>query len=479
MAYSKGALLFDYLEAYLGQETVDRAIRNYYDEYRFRHPDPENLEQAFTKHTEKDLSPFFDDFLHTTGKIDMKLKKVGKVEEFRYGDRYKVMIENKGDIAAPVPLTVIRADSTKVEEQWVEGVEKVKVVQPPYHTGQVKEFATDGQERIPDINRRNDRYQGKGLFPKQGPLSINPLIGIDDGDKNELYLFPTLGANTNDGFMAGIGIHEQGVMAEPFSFALAPMYGFQSGTVTGLGAIGWNGYWDGSRVLDHMRISLHMKRFSERNYFGKTFPYTRIAPRMDLYYEKADPTSPHRHRTRIEAPFIAASSVENSLLEQMKHPSSFISLQQFWQYQDPLTPMEAEVRGIHSEKRGVTRLGARWEGAFRYNDDQKEISLRLFGGKFLNAEHRIPSYNFRMDGRSPSNDFLYEHYFMGRGSRKGFWSQQFARREGGFFIPTAYGSSNDWIASAGLKLDLPFPERPALSFYFNQGWAPKGRSEYL
>ncbi len=468
MAYSKGALLFDHLEQYLGQETVDRAIRAYYSEWRFRHPEEEDLERAFTQRTEKDLSPFFEGFLHSTGKIDMRLKKVEKGGEFRYGDRYRVTVENEGDIAAPVPLTVIQED-TMVEEKWIEGLEDERKIELPYHTGQVKAFGIDGKERVPEIDRRNDRYNNRSLFPRQGGLEIDPFFGIDDPNKNGLYLFPSLGWNRNDGFMAGLGIHERGLMAEPFSFALAPMYGFKSKEITGLGAIGWNGWWDESPILDHMRIGLQLKRFSDRSFIDHRFTYTRITPRLELWYEKGEARSPHRHRTVLETPFIATYLSDRAFLEGLERSRSYISFQQFWEKESSLLPMEAELRGVHHER--FTRLSARWQGAFRYNDDKKALSLRLFGGKFLKSEHALPAYNFRMDGRGPNSDFLYEHYFFGRGSRKGIWSQEMAREEGGFYIPTAHGSSNDWIASAGLELDLPFPENPNLSLYFNQGWA--------
>jgi hypothetical protein len=152
-------------------------------------------------------------------------------------------------------------------------------------------------------------------------------------------------------------------------------------------------------------------------------------------------------------------------------------LEQIWKKESTLLPMEGELQGVHHER--FTRVSGRWEGSFRYNDRKDAFSLRLFGGKFLRSGHSNPTYNFRMDGRGPGNDFLKGNYFFERGAREGIWSQQFARREGGFYVPTAHGSSNDWIASAGLEADLPFPEWPDLSLFFNQGWSPESSTDKL
>ncbi len=477
MVYSKGALLFDYLEQYLGRETVDRAVRSYYDEERFSHPEPADLKRAFTSRTEKDLSPFFQGFLHTTGEIDMKMKKAGKSERFRYGDRYKVTMKNNGDITAPFPLTVIQAD-TMVEEKWIEGLKDQRTIQLPYHTGQVKAFGVDGKEKIPEIDRRNNRYNNRSpLFPRQEGLSLKPVIGLKDPPKDELYLFPSLGWNSNDGFMTGIGIHDQGVIAEPFDIALAPMYGWKSKRITGLASFGWNAWWDDSPLLDHLRFSVSAKRFSYTDIYGNGGYYERLSPSLELWYEKGDPRSPNRHRTKLEAPAIRTISDKekengSALLDGTEF---YYSIAQHWERSDPLLPMEAEIKALHHEQ--FTRISGRWEASFSYNEDQDDITLRLFGGEFLRNGHKNPVYNWQMNGRDPSQDFLFEHYFFGRGKRSGVLSQQFTRSEGGLYIPTAYGSSNEWIASMGLDVELPFPDRPALKLFFNQGWAPSAFSE--
>lgn len=476
IVYSKGALLFDHLEEYLGQEKLDRAVRNYYSEWAFSHPEPEDLERSFRNVTEQELKPFFEDFLHTTGKIDMELKDVSMEGGFKYGESYSVTMENEGDIAAPFPLTTIHAD-TMVEEKWIEGFEGEERFQLQYHTGKVEAFATDGQERTPDIERSNDRYANRTLFSKWEKPVLKPLFGIDQAHEKEFYAFPTLGWNRNDGFMSGIGIHDQNLTPGPFDFVAAPMYAWKSGRITGLASVGWNAWWDGSPILDHMRLSATFKRFTN----GRG-AYERVAPRLEFWYEKGEARSPHRHRTIFEAPMIRRKNPvlteEGVSLERER--SFFYRLEQVWKRSAALLPMEARVQGLYHDD--FTRISGTWRGAFRYNEDLDELKLRVFAGGFLRSEHLNPAFNLRMDGRGPSgasSDFLFEHHFFGRGDRRGIWSQQFVRSEGGFYTPTAIGSSNRWIASVGTKFDLPFPDDPDLSLFFDHGWAPDPFSDEL
>ena len=199
---------------------------------------------------------------------------------------------------------------------------------------------------------------------------------------------------------------------------------------------------------------------------------------MELWYEKGSDRSPHQHRTNVEAPAVRSilkggSGEESSAF--LESVELFYKLEQIWKKESTLLPMEAELQGIHHES--FTRVSGRWKGEFRYNDEKDGLSLRLFGGKFIRSEHVNPAFNFRMDGRGPGNDFLKDDLFFDRGARNGIWSQQFARKEGGFYIPTAHGSSNDWIASASLELDLPFPKWPDGSIFFNHGWSPDRSKE--
>ena len=78
IVYGKTMLIFNYLKAYLGTATFDRIMKKYFDNWKYKHPQPEDLRKLFETETGKNLSWFFDDLLKTDKKIDYKISKVDK-----------------------------------------------------------------------------------------------------------------------------------------------------------------------------------------------------------------------------------------------------------------------------------------------------------------------------------------------------------------------------------------------------------------
>ena len=58
--YMKTALAFDHLFAYLGEETFDKCMHAYYDEWQFEHPQPKDVREVFERESGKNLGWLFD-----------------------------------------------------------------------------------------------------------------------------------------------------------------------------------------------------------------------------------------------------------------------------------------------------------------------------------------------------------------------------------------------------------------------------------
>ena len=69
IVYGKSTLIFDYLESYLGTPAFDKVMKKYFESWKYKHPQPEDLKKLFESETGKNLNWFFDDLLKTD-KID-------------------------------------------------------------------------------------------------------------------------------------------------------------------------------------------------------------------------------------------------------------------------------------------------------------------------------------------------------------------------------------------------------------------------
>ena len=72
MVYMKTALIMDHLMAYLGEETMDTCLHAYYEEWKFKHPQPEDMRVVFERESGKDLGWVFDGHDRKMTKCDVK-----------------------------------------------------------------------------------------------------------------------------------------------------------------------------------------------------------------------------------------------------------------------------------------------------------------------------------------------------------------------------------------------------------------------
>ena len=94
--YSKAAMGFNYLRAYLGDSVFDAAMHEYYRKWKSKHPDPEDLRHIFESYTGKDLSWFFSDFISTTKRLDYKMVRF---------DNQQILVKNNGEMVSPLVIS--------------------------------------------------------------------------------------------------------------------------------------------------------------------------------------------------------------------------------------------------------------------------------------------------------------------------------------------------------------------------------------
>lgn len=118
--YSKTAVMLFQLKHLLGDSLFRHAMRSYVNEWKFKHPYPEDFRRSVTASTGVDLNWFFDQWLNTSARLDYALKGIS-----RYGrDSLELVIERRGDQQMPVEFSVWDTDGNEhrylVPNQWFE-----------------------------------------------------------------------------------------------------------------------------------------------------------------------------------------------------------------------------------------------------------------------------------------------------------------------------------------------------------------------
>jgi aminopeptidase N len=60
VVYVKTAVWMYFMESQLGRENMDKAMHAYYENWKFKHPYPDDMKASLEKTLGKDLSPYFD-----------------------------------------------------------------------------------------------------------------------------------------------------------------------------------------------------------------------------------------------------------------------------------------------------------------------------------------------------------------------------------------------------------------------------------
>ncbi len=177
--YTRGELFFHQLRYIVGDETLRRIMRTYYDRWKLKHVDEEAFREVAEEVSGMDLTNFFAQALHTTALVDYKLGRVTTRRQVatspgQTGEHWesKVEVIRKSEGRMPVQVWVIGEHDTTVAR--VEGnalKEELTIVSPT----RPKQVLLDPGVRTKDWNMLNNVWRRGWLWPVRGP-------------KNKLYL---------------------------------------------------------------------------------------------------------------------------------------------------------------------------------------------------------------------------------------------------------------------------------------------------
>ena len=107
-AYSKGAVFLAQLGYVIGEEVRDRAMLRYWNTWKFKHPNVNDLIRVMEKESGLELDWYKEYFVYTTKTIDYAVKEV-KASEVGTS----IILERIGAMPMPIDLVVTYKDGTK------------------------------------------------------------------------------------------------------------------------------------------------------------------------------------------------------------------------------------------------------------------------------------------------------------------------------------------------------------------------------
>ena len=159
-AYVKGALFLSQLRYIMGEEVFYKAMNRYFNEWKFKHPTPNDFIRVMEKESGMQLHWFLREWMNTTRTIDYS---IAGVETSTTDAVTMVSLKNEGLIPMPVEVTVQFKDGRKSEVSYI----------PTNLTLEPKSIKNETNwSTKPVWNWVNNEYQLMILAPKSNIKSI-------------------------------------------------------------------------------------------------------------------------------------------------------------------------------------------------------------------------------------------------------------------------------------------------------------------
>jgi Peptidase family M1 domain len=482
--YMKTALCLDWLEQSVGTEKMDKAMREYYRQWQFKHPYPTDLKAVFGE--QNIAAGWFFEAMETQKRSDYALKKVTNAG----AGEWDLKIERKGDLKSPFPVTAMK-DGAAVRTVWYSAgdMEGSRYQTLRFSTPEADAFLIDQAHNTLEMNRKNDMRRTSGMFPGMEPWQIKLLAPFQDPRKNTIGILPWIGWNNADKTMIGLAFYNPPFVPRPMQVFLAPGFALGSKSLVGLADIRYRFYPDG--FFRKVVLSLGAKTFNvdynaSEDYYTR---YYRVMPQVRA--ELRSPSQAFSHALVYRTLFIGNEEAqfdqetflgkkwrENTIHEfryegeQSAAPNPFLF---------QLALESQAFRDAFDRPANYLRGSLEWQQKFFYAPKRK-FYARFFAGYFLkNTRRNIginPPYNALSLNPQGFNDYKYDHLFLARNGGSGILDQQVSQSDGGFkgafgaAFAGILGNSNNYILALNLKADLPkrLPFGIPIKPYFDIGY---------
>ena len=264
IVYKKTAAIFAFLQQYLGTETFDKAMRQYFQDWKFKHPSPMDLQTSIESSCGEDLSWFFNDWIKTTGNNDWKITGGKKTE-----DGSSVNLVNSGDLTSPVEVVAFKEDQ-EVGRVWVEPSTPGTRVTVDIPGAGATSVVLDPDRYDLDYDRKNNNYRFNSLLSKVEPLQVRFGTRLEDGTKTQVFFLPVMAWNAHNGMMLGATFHNTTIPLRDFEWMVTPLisnptFSFSNELqISGLSRLSYHtGPWS---------INLRARRFSTYEFIDDNLP---------------------------------------------------------------------------------------------------------------------------------------------------------------------------------------------------------------
>lgn len=381
------------------------------------------------------------------------------------------------------------------------GTEKFRLMMHQYFNDwkfkhpQPDDFKKEMEKFLPaDADQLYGLLRQTGLLPNQvlkGSKMITPfqpasiINYLKQPAKATFIAWPAVGYNAYDKLMVGGLFSNYSLPPSALQFVALPLYSTGAKRANGLGRIGYAVY--PAKAVSKIEASITASTFSNneltddrnRKHLAQ---FTKLAPGLTFLFKEKDPRSKRLYYVQWKSFFIKEQPFRISF-DSTFTPTDTLIVQHTYKEKLSFTIHQIRLgirdfRALYPFSGNLVLQGSKdflrltFDGNYFFNYAEGGLALRVFAGKFFYDKNQSHTYGYykerfflNMTGANGEEDFIYNHYFIGRNKFEGLGSQQIAIRDGGFKIRTdllanKIGKTDKWLAAMNLNTSVPAALNP-------------------
>ena len=433
----KAGLGLTYLSAYLGKEEVDESIKLFYKSHLLDvNSSAKDFKNVLEAQAKENIDWFFNEYVSTRKKIDYKIKSIIKKE-----DSITFTLKNKRGTNVPISLYGLNKDSV-VSKYWFTDIDTSKTYTIP-RNGETR-LVLNYDQKIPEFNQRDNWKTLNGFFSSNKKLKFQFFKDTEDPYYNQVFYVPIANFNVYDGITPGMRLYNKTFLERPFTYDIAPTYSFLEKTLVGRSSLRYRKY--------HGKSGLYVSNYAisaSTSHFQVNSRFSTITPSVVLGWRPDDLIS-NRRQSLLFRYVNVFRDIDPSIADEIDTDPDYSVLNvRFRDVDNNIINFSSwALDAQHAADFTKLTFELEYRKLFESN---RQLNLRLFGGKFLRNNTDSDFFSFALDRPT---DYLFDLPYLGRSEDSGIYSQQIIIAEGGFKSQLPNPFANDWIVTGNASTNI-------------------------
>lgn len=447
--------LFNFISEKMGTHYFDEFLKDYIEKNKnniFNQQDFLNQLTVCSGYS----SEFLEEYMQHKNRINFKLKSFKNIDNNIY-----IKVAKNTTLNIPFKLETLNEKGEK-STYWYDTNHKQNPYTYVIPDDNIKKITINDNYAFPESNFRDNYLYTKGLFSNTKKIKFKLFTDTPSPEYNEIYIAPKLSWNYYDKFLIGLKLQNKSLFDRPFLYAITPFYSTGTKTFTGSFSASYK-----IQPAESFYRSLFLGIASSYFHYNYDLSYKKISLSASMALNK-------NPRSQIGRNIVTSYNYfERELTKEMMQDDDY-SKYNLWNlgfiYSESNVIKDKYIFGNLQLMEDYQKLSAesyyRWEYA-----KNKKLSLRFFGGMFINNKTRNNTFNL---GISRVSNYSFSYNLLAQSASTGILSQQFILAEGGF---KSYinGTVNQWILSTNLDTHVwkMFNVYADVGLYKNKNRDPK------